>query len=97
MKFDPTKPVTDLDGKDITEGDKVLTVAVVCQRALLAPPGAPVSGEENLRRFKLALRLHDATGLLELTAEEAALVKSQVAANFAPLVVGRVFQLIEGW
>lgn len=73
---------------------RTLTLYSVCAEALLAqlrdenPPG-----EEKARRYQLALKITNEDEI-ELTPEEAVLIRSLVAKVYGPLVVGQVWELL---
>lgn len=96
MKYDFAKTLTDLKNKEILEADATVSMAALCQTALLAVHEADrdLSGPEKFKRFKLANRLL-AESVLEVTAEEVANMKELVGRQFPPLIVGRVYEFLE--
>jgi hypothetical protein len=52
--------------------------------------------EAGFNRFMLAMRIHEADGACELTIDEAKLIKDRVAKVYPALVMGRVWQALEG-
>lgn len=55
-----------------------------------------LSGEEKVKRFKLAQQINDADGDVEVTAEQVSLLKSLIAKGYTPLVVGQAYEILEG-
>lgn len=103
MKRDFSVNITDLNGKEITEAAQVdgqaivrpINVRSIVVNALLARGrNEELSGEEQIRRYKLAKRVN-AGGMVEINAGEVTLIKKQVAANYTPLVVGFIDELLE--
>ena len=86
----------DLDGAEISDGGKPLTLARVASAALLQAyiDESTLAGEIKVRRFVLAMKVAEA-GELELTAEETAMLKERVAKGYGPLVVGRAWELLD--
>lgn len=70
-----------------------VTLGSVAMRSL-ASPEQGITAEDSLRRGQLALSVYKSTGA-DLTVEEIALIKKQVAKTFGPLVVARVFPLLD--
>lgn len=96
MKIPFGSKIKDLKGDEIKSGDVVLTLGVVCTTALLSAHEADqaVGGNEKVRRFKLAMAA-DQQQEVDMKAEDVALIKSLVARHYAPLVVGRAFDLLD--
>lgn len=92
------KNILDLDGKPIPQSTgkdkKDLTLKDVLVSALMNPQ-EDGTGEKKLQRFKLAQKIHD-NEEYEITSEEAVELKQLVAKQYNPLVVGRVYEAIEG-
>lgn len=94
MKVDFSTPITNLDGSALGEG---ATVGAMCVNALLTsyPGDEQATGEEKVRRFKLAERAYGA-GETEITPEDATFIRSFIAKGYGPLVVGQVFRALGG-
>ena|ERR1035437_5513339 len=74
-----------------------LPLKTFCVNALMADyQGETVDGNEKLKRYTLAKRIFKADGEVELSVEEAALLKQLVPKGHTPLVVGQLFELLEG-
>jgi len=76
-----------------------MTFASVCSTALLTPTDEDknLSGDEKVKRFKLAQRLYDADAEagVDLTVEEAALLKLVTSKLYTALVVGQLYGVLE--
>lgn len=103
MKRDFSGNVKDLNGNDITEQANVdgqvivrpIAVRSIVVNALLARArNEELSGEEQIKRYKLAKRIN-AGGLVTIDAAEVTLIKKQVAANYTPMAVGFIDELLE--
>ncbi|HVT37348.1 MAG TPA: hypothetical protein VHE37_17310 [Nevskiaceae bacterium] len=102
MKINADAVVTNLDGEPLHEGKtakgepRQLTVGRAIVNALLADyPNEQATGDEKLRRYTLAKKFH-AGGEVDVKAESAALIKQLVPRAWAPMVVGPVFEAIDG-
>ena len=98
MKIDFSKELIGYDGEPLKEGDKIITLAMVCCNALgnPAPDEAQLPGEEKARRFDLAVAVYASKGPLDLKVEQVALIKSLIGKLYGPMVVGPVWKLLEG-
>lgn len=99
MKFNPTTVFCDLSGGEILEGEQPLTYGRVAINSLLhVQPDAQSqpTGEEKVKRFALAQRIHAAGGEIEVKTEEATLIKQSVAKIYAPIIVGPLWQAFDG-
>lgn len=97
MKYNLDVVIKNLDGKPVKSDDKDLTVRKVCQMALLNPSGDDkANGKRSFDKFRLAQKLHDSKGEVELEAEDVTLIKELVGKSYVPLVVGRVYETFEG-
>lgn len=93
--LDFTQVLKDLDGKPIKNDDKELTLGEAATIALLAPfQDEQAKGDTKAKRFLLAIKVRQAKDA-KLTAEEVKEIKDVVAKAFAPLVVGRVWEIID--
>lgn len=93
--IDFTKKILDFDGNAIP-GIGDLTLGKACINALLFPPREPLSGEENMARFDLSRRIHKSASPAKLSAEDIVRVKQCAPLHYAPLVVGLIFEGLEG-
>ena len=91
-------PLKTMDGqvmKDNVDGQAVdATVKLVIVNAVLAPVQKE-SGIEKVKKYELAKKIYTSDEV-ELTAEEISLIKETVGENFAPVIVGQVWNLLEG-
>lgn len=98
MNIDFSKPILSLTGEPvrISETD-ILTLKSVATGALLSahPDDAGLPGEEKARRFNLALSIERATASIDIKVEDVAIIKKLVGRDYAPLVVGRAYELLE--
>jgi hypothetical protein len=53
------------------------------------------AGVKKAEKYDLAMRVHK-TDEVELSVEEAAIIKDCVGKCFAPIVVGQLFKLLDG-
>lgn len=80
----------------VDEKGKPVLLNGLCVNALLADyQGEVLTGAQKLDRYKLAKRLHVTADEIEITVEEAALIKELVAKSYTPLVVGNVYAALE--
>ena len=71
-----------------------MAVGSEAANALLTPNQSD-SGKERARAYHLAARVY-ARGVQEVTVEEAALIKRKIGENYAPIIVGPAFAMLEG-
>lgn len=106
MKIDVTKPIKDLKGNvvkhQVDEDVHDMTFLHVAQHALLVSieGDGKLSGEDKLKRFRLATKLQEATeapnvGVADLSVDEAAKLKDLIGKVWSPLIVGRAWDIIE--
>lgn len=101
MLFDGNAKILDLKGKPVkldTNSDEDATLADVASLALTSPmfnAEDKSNSSEKVKRFKLALKITDQVLPVEITIEEAALIKKCVGELPHPLLVGRVDELLE--
>lgn len=91
-----------IDGKSLREaheaGERDVLLSRLAVNALLVnyPDEQSLSGEDKVKRFKLAQLINDADGDVEVTAEQVSLLKSLIAKAYTPLVVGQSYEILEG-
>lgn len=97
MKADFSKKVVDLDGSDIDNNGKPFTLKAACTRAIFSilEEDKNVTGEVSYARLELARRIN-AGGEVEITPEEATLLRARTAKCFNALVAGQVFEALKG-
>ena len=99
MRIDFGKVLTDFEGQPIKESprpdSKEVTLKTVCINALLGNgPDEKIDGTEKLRRYQLANKIH--CGTQEISIEEAKTIKELVGKAYNTIVVGQVFEILEG-
>jgi hypothetical protein len=96
VKIKFSAPILDMEKNPVKEGDKDVTLGSVSCTALLAtyPDEKELSGDDKVKRFRLA-EAAVAGGEQEVKVEDAALLKKLIAKAYAPLVVGRAYDIIE--
>lgn len=90
--------ILDLQGKPVVMDKQTLNVADCCTIALLNvyPDEQSQTVQQKLLRYKLANKFSQMNGTVpSMSAEETAEVKVCVAKYWSPLVVGRVFEVID--
>jgi hypothetical protein len=97
MKVDFGSEITDLKGKPLPNGDGNLTLGDIACTALINVLGddQAMSGDDKVKLFRLA-QLASEGGEQDVKVEDVALLKKRVAKMYGALVVGRVFDLLEG-
>ncbi|MDP2619915.1 MAG: hypothetical protein Q8P46_07015 [Hyphomicrobiales bacterium] len=96
MKIDFSAPILNIDGAPIKDGDGELTLKTVAYSVLLGTEQADFAASvtEKEDRFDLAVKISSG-GIVEIKAEEGALLKRLIGKKCPPLIVGRAFQIIE--
>ena len=94
MKINFNQPIKNIQGEEI----KDLTLKTVSVEALLATfsDEQSLSGEEKAKRYVLATRIYTNPEELGLTVEEVAKIKQLIGKGYGPLVVGQVWEMLEG-
>lgn len=96
MTFDTTTLLLDRDADPLLFNDKPMTL----RAALLTAVDAQLSGDEasdgsaKMHLYRLGMTIHTETDV-DLPAEDIALLKERVVKCFGPIVVGRVFELLD--
>ena len=98
MKINFFQDLIGYDEEPLKEGDKVITLAMICCNALMSQTeeDAKLSGEDKLKRFDLATFIYASKGFCEMKVEDVALIKTLVGKFYGPMVVGPVWKLLEG-
>jgi len=109
MKINVTQQLTELDGTPMVTGRQIcqvcgsvigesepMTVRLAATRALTAQyrDEQSLPGDEKVTRFHLALRLTDEPEP-DLKAEEIVLIKNVVGKMYGPVVVGRMWSILD--
>jgi hypothetical protein len=102
MKIKTDTPIKNLAGQVMKDNDGQgnsmdASVRTVVVNALLAPlqQGKNEQGVDKVKKYELAKKIFS-DDEVELTVEEVALIKSRVGETFPPLVVGQVYEMLEG-
>jgi hypothetical protein len=94
--IDFDEPIRDLTGKPVRTDDQAMTIGTCALAALQAVfPGEDASPTVKVERFKLAVRIAQATEPIALSNEEITILKLVVGKLWNPLVVGRVYQAVD--
>jgi hypothetical protein len=93
---DFTVVLVGLDGKPlVAEPGLPMTLGDAVSSALVSPfKDESPSGQEKVKRWALALRVHAAKDI-ELTADDITMIKNLVAKAFGPLIVGQVWEILD--
>ncbi len=96
MKLDLTTKLTDVFSGDVLkDGEKEVTLGVVCCNALLVQDPETVKAEDKVKKFKLAVKLVNADSA-EVVAEDIVLLKACINKAYKqPLIVGQAFGLLD--
>jgi hypothetical protein len=99
MKVDTTQVLKTLDGQVMKDNDgQGNAVDATLKMALVNSILSPVqkeSGIDKVKKFNLAQRVYK-DDEVELTAEDITLIKERVGETFAPIIVGQVWNILEG-
>lgn len=102
MQIDFSKQLFALDGVTVLKeptltGDNSgapLTLRSVATNSLLMRE-EKTTGEEYYKRYKLAGRIQESKGPIDLKAEEITLIKSLIPVGYNPIVIGRAYDLLD--
>lgn len=96
MKVDFSTAILDLTGKPLVENENPITLGSISCTALtaLAPDESQLAAATKVSRFRLAL-IASTGGEQDITPEQLVELKDLVGKLFAPLVVGRVYEILE--
>lgn len=99
MNIDINSKILNLDNVPLKEGDKELTIADISLISLNANYDDEKNDyREKNNRFVLMKKIHDcmtSKKSLEITTEEASLLKNLIGKIWNPLIVGRAIEIIE--
>ena len=98
MKINVDETLKTLDGQTMMDNDGngnavEASLKTLLVNAVLAPT-KDEKGVDKVRKYELA-KLIFKGGEVDLTAEDITLIKKQVGENFAPIVVGQVWDILE--
>src|SRR5262249_2140486 len=96
MIIDFSAVIKDLDGVPVKNGEADATLGRVSCTALLASYADEqnLPAEDKVKRFRLA-EIAAKGGEQEMKVEDVALIKTLIGKAFAPLIVGRAYDIIE--
>ena len=90
-------PLKTMDGqvmKDNVDGQAVdATIKMVIVNAVLSPVQKE-SGIDKVKKYELAKKVY-ASDEVDLNEDEIKLIKDAVGENFAPIVVGQIYELLK--
>lgn len=98
MKINTEKTLKTLDGENIKrDNNQDVLVKDVILNSLLAnfPDEQNLSGEEKVKRYALATKVHQNTDP-DLSIEELAMIKKLVGKMYTALIVGQMWEILEG-
>ena len=92
--------IKQLDGSDFTDqSGKPITLSLqaVCENALLATyqDEQNLTGEEKVKRYAIALKIHEHPMDAALSVEEVAMVKRLIAKSYNPLITGQSWRILD--
>ena len=98
MKINVDETLKMLDGQVMMDNDGKgnaveASLKTLLVNAVLAPTEKEL-GVDKVKKYELAKMIFKG-GEVDLTAEDITLIKKQVGENFAPIVVGQVFEMLE--
>jgi hypothetical protein len=97
VRIDFQQRLKAIDGSELVENGKPVTLAAVAVNALLdvIPKQEEVTSEAKVQRWRIAQRIFAAEEPVDVTVEEVVIVKKLIGIGYAPLIVGQAFDLIE--
>ena len=93
-------PLRNMDGDVMKDNDGTgnvidATVRLALVNAILSPVERE-SGTKKVEKYELARKIHKAESEVELTVEEISLAKERIGEVFPALIVGQMFNILEG-
>ena len=102
MKVDLNKPILDLLGDPVKisvikgKSEEVWTIKrAVCDALMQQYQAEITTGDQKLARYSLALKIHESNGEIDLKAEQIVLMKEVANLAYAPLVYGRICEMLD--
>ena len=97
MKVNLSAILLSINGEQIKQAGVVQTVGTIAVEALQVfdTRDTTISGDEKVKRWKLACRIHTQDEA-EISIEEAKLIKDLVGKYYGPVIVGQVWEALEG-
>jgi hypothetical protein len=97
MQIDFSKRLIAIDGSELADNGKPITLGGVSVAALLANyPDENTTGDVKAERWKLAQRIFSADAPATVTVEEVVILKKLIGAAYGPVVVGQAYALLNG-
>lgn len=98
-KFDVV--LKDLKGETMKKDGKDLNLKDLAVDCLLAPEVENgqmkrLSGQDHIKRYELAKKIHSSKEEINIDAEEISLIKSVISMNYNTFVAGPAMELLEG-
>lgn len=96
MMVDFEEAIRDVKGQPVKVDNETMTIGSCCVAALQQmfqnedPPA-----ETKVKRFKLAVRIAQATAPMALSNDDVSVIKLVVGKFWNPIVVGRVFEALD--
>jgi len=92
-----------LDGMPLKNQGKDFTFKAACENALLIEQADPrtgqpkksIDGTEKMRRYSLALQIHNAKSEVDISIEDVKLLKDLIAEIGSPLIVGQAWNILD--
>ena len=97
----PPEMERDDDGKMVEKKFPPFTLRKACIDVLVMQErgdgGRPkeISAEEKVKRYMLAQKIYKSTGLVDLQAEEIALLKKLIGRIYPPITVGQSYEILD--
>lgn len=97
MKLDVNKPILDIHGDPIKRGEKDWSIKAAISDALMTQfDNEILTGDQKLMRYSLAMEIYKSNGSIDLKAEQIVIIKQVICLAYAPLVYGRIGEVIDG-
>lgn len=98
MKIKSSTPIVDFDGKEIKNEKKepFTFKQAILQIVNLIDPNKPITAEKKNQLFQLGVKVTMAKDEIDLTVEQAALVKEQSGEFHSVIVYGRICEILDG-
>lgn len=93
------KHFTELDGTPIKdEKDNTINLNIICINALMGiyKDEEGLSGEDKVKRWKLAQAIHNKPEEVELKSEDITLLKKLVAKAYGTAITAQTWEMLEG-
>lgn len=96
MKIDFSQKILDFKDEPVVDAGKDLTLSSACMTALnIVKKEDTSTGDQKFKKYELSMRIKDG-GVVDISTEEIVLIKAIVGEIYVPLLVGRIFDLLEG-